>query len=83
MCGTSGNNLVKEFITYKFKTAVQSVLEQADALLKFPNAKHNSIFTKLYILKGTGYLLLIMSIILPGAPAFTMQRVRHMILVFL
>jgi hypothetical protein len=67
---------VKEFTTYKFKTAVQSVLDQAKALLKFPNAKHNSIFTKLYILEGMGYLLLLMSIILPSAPAFTMQRVR-------
>jgi hypothetical protein len=74
---------VKEFTAYKFKTAVQSVLDQAKALLKFPNAKHKSMFTKLYILKGMGYLLLLISIILPSAPAFTMQRVRCLKLVFL
>jgi hypothetical protein len=74
---------VKEFTTYKFKTAVQSVLDQAKALLKFPNAKHKSIFTKMYVLKGIGYLMLLMSIILPSAPAFTMQRVRRLKLVFL
>ncbi len=74
---------MKEFTTYEFKTAVKSVLDQAKALLKFLNAKHNSIFTKSYILEGMGYLLLLMAIILPSAPAFTLQRVRRLKLVFL
>ncbi len=47
-------------------------------------AKHSYIFMELYMIKGIGYLLLLMSIILPSAPVFAMpSRVRHMKLVFL